>query len=199
MLKQIAFIVIFLFSLVSCFENFEKIPDNYIGDEHLLKQIKPDSTIEYWQIDYLSGFTPEKIFSDGNQNLSTQIPLHDNLNPEGIFKGYQPLDYNYRILYIENNKWHIVQNKDELKEFIGKIENEYEAFLIARIHDYAIDSDSKGNGFEQTQYGYKLKVMIYSICPETKQSIIVTVDTNGNLSKLKDSGYYLKSKDCITY
>ncbi|WP_144282045.1 hypothetical protein [Chryseobacterium echinoideorum] len=199
MLKQILYFVTILFSLISCKENFEKLPEKYRSDEYLLKQIKPNSKIQYWQIDYVTGFTPDKIFSSGNIKLSKQIPKPENQNLGGFFTGCQPLYCNYRILYIENNKWNFVQNKNELKEFINKIDNEYEAFLIARINDYDIDSNSKGNGFEKTKYGYKLKVMIYNSCPETKQSYIVTVDKNGKLNKLKDLGFYLKRGDCIVY
>lgn len=199
MLKQILSFAIILISLISCNENFEKLSEKFRSDEQLLKQIKPNSKIAYWQVDYITGFTPDKIFSHGNQNLSKQIPLPENQNLGGFFTGCQPLYCNYRILYLENNKWNFVQDKDELKEFIGKIDNQYEAFLIARINDYEIDSNSNGNGFEKTKYGYKLKVMIYNSCPETKQSYIVTVDNDGKLNRLKDLGYYLKSGDCIIY
>lgn len=199
MSKQILFFVIISYSLFSCNENFDKLPEKFRSDEQLLKQIKPNSKIEYWQLDYVSGFTPNKIFSSGNLNLVKQIPLPENQNGGGFFTGCQFSYCNYRILYIKNKRWNFVQDKNELKEFIGKIDNEYEAFLISRINDYEIDSNSKGNGFEKTNYGYKLKVMIYNSCPETKQSYIVTVDKNGKLNKLKELGYYLNSGDCIIY
>jgi len=199
MFKKILLIVIIIFSLISCNESFEKLPEKYRSDEYLLKQIKPSSKIEYWQIDYVTGFSPDKIFSSGNLNLSKKIPLPENQNLGGFFTGCQPLYCNYRILYIENNKWNFVQDKDELTKFIGKIDNEFEAFLIARINGYDIDSKSQGNGFKKTDYGYKLKVMIYNSCPETKKSFIITVDENGKLNKLKDLGYYLQSGDCIVY
>ena len=128
MFKQILIIGIIFFSLISCNENFEKLPEKYRSDEYLLKQIKPNSKIEYWQIDYVTGFYPDKIFSSGNLNLSKEIPLPENQNLGGFFTGCQPLYCNYRILYIENNKWNFVQDKDELTKFIGKIDNEFEAF-----------------------------------------------------------------------
>lgn len=185
--------------MVSCTENFQKLPEKFRSDENLLKQIRPNSEIVYWQIDYVYGFSPKKIFSSGNINISKQIPVPESQSLNGFFAGCQPSYCNYRILYIKDNQWSFVQDVDELKKFIGHVDNEYEAFLIARINDYDIDSDSKGNGFEKTKYGYKLKVMIYNNCPTTKQSYIVTVDKNGKLNRLKDLGYYLKSKDCIVY
>lgn len=196
--KILVYILIFL-SITSCTENFKKLSEKSRDDEYLLKQIKPSSKIDYWQLDYVTDLSPEKIFSNGNLLLAKQIPLPKNEKFGGFFTGCEPLYCDYRIRYIENKKWHFVPDKDELAKFIGKVDNEYEAFLIARINDYEIDSQSNGNGFLKTKYGYKLKVMIYNSCPESKRSIIVTVEENGKLDKLKDLGYYLQSRNCIVY
>ena len=199
MLKKIIFFIITLFLLTSCSESFQKLPEKNRSDEYLLEQIVPDSKVQYWQVDFVNGFRPNKKFAKGDMHLSKQISLPENQNFGDLFAGCQPVSCNYRILYIQDNKWEFVQNKEELKSFIGKIDNEYEAFLIARINDYEIDLNSNGNGFLKTDFGYKLKVMIYETCPETKQSFVVTVDENGKLDKLKDLGYYLKRKNCIVY
>ena len=88
MFKQILIIGIIFFSLISCNENFEKLPEKYRIDEYLLKQIKSNSKIEYWQIDYVTGFSPDKIFSSGNLGSIVQInPLFLLCNAsESIFK-----------------------------------------------------------------------------------------------------------------
>lgn len=199
MFKQIITLATVFFLIISCKENFENIPEEYTTKNFLLKQIKPSSKIEYWQIDYISLLTPNKIYSEGNQNLLKNIPFPENIKLGGFFTGCQPLQCNYRISYIENNKWNFVQDKSELEKFIGKIDNEFEAFLIAIINGYSIDSKPQGNGFVKTNNGYKLKVMLYNNCPETKKSFIVSVDKNGKLNIMKDLGYYSQKKDCIKY
>jgi hypothetical protein len=194
-------ILIILTSLIiSCSENFQKIPEKKSYDEELLKEIVPNQNVDYWQIDYIYGFTPKKIFSKGNTQLAKEIPLPDNQRSYGFFSGCQPDYCNYRILYIKDNKWNYIDNEEALAKFIDQIDNEKEAFLIARINDYDIDNNSpEGNGFKKTDDGYKLKVMIYKSCPESKQSFIVTVAKNGKLKNVENQGYYYKSKDCLVY
>jgi hypothetical protein len=132
-------------------------------------------------------------------NIFKTIPLNKNAF-NGFFSGCQPSYCAYRITYYQNNQWKIVDDEDKLKKFLGIIDNQYEAFIIAEINDYSIDpTNSKGNGFEKVNYGYKLKVMKYNSCPESKESIMVDVDKKGTLRQLKSLGFYLKSKNCIVY
>jgi len=188
-------ILTLIFFLNSCNESFTKLPEQETYDEELLKFIIPNKSVEYWQVDYVYGFSPKKIFSKGNAELAKQIPIPEVRTGNGFFSGCQPSYCNYRILYLKNKFWYYVQDTEELSNFIAEIDNEKEAFLIARINDYDIDSrSSKGN-----DYGYKLKVKKYVSCPESKEAFIVSVQKNRTLSKVKDLGYYYKSKNCIVY
>ncbi|WP_027382219.1 hypothetical protein [Epilithonimonas caeni] len=197
---KILSILILIFFLNSCNESFKKLPEQETYDEELLKFIIPNKNVEYWQVDYVYGFSPKKIFSKGNVELPKKIPIPEAKTENGFFSGCQPSYCNYRILYLKNKIWYYVQDTEELSKFIGEIDNEKEAFLIARINDYDIDTwSSKGNGFVKTDYGYKLKVNKYVNCPESKEAFIVSVQKNGILSKVKDLGYYYKSKNCIVY
>jgi len=197
---KIKFAIIFIsFSLYSCIGDFQKLPEKYQSDEELLKKILPNQKIQYWQVDYVMGFTPEKKFSSGNQSLADKIQVPKSEIRGGFFFGCQPLYCYYRILYLKNNTWYHLQDANELKNFIGDIDNEYEAFLIARINDYDIDSDYKANRFIKTDSGYKLKVMKYENCPESMQGFQITILNNGKIEYIKDLGFYYKSKDCIVY
>src|SRR5690606_28462008 len=105
-----------------------------------------------------------------------------------------------RIAFLENNVWKIVRSKEELKNFIGEIDNENEAYLIGKINDYSIDYYSeKGNGFLKSEDGYKIKMMIYNNCPESKESFTLFITNEGKIQNLKSNGFYLKSKNCIVY
>ena len=199
-MAKILLIIIFISTINSCSENFTKLSIKESSDEELLKAIIPTDNPQYWQIDYVYGFSPEKIFSKGNSKLAKKIPIPEAQSGNGFFSGCQPSYCNYRILYLKNKKWFYVQDKETLIKFIGKIDNEKEAFLIARINDYDIDNNSsKGNGYLRTNDGYKLKVNIYDSCPESKKAFILKIQTNGKLSKIEDLGYYYKSKNCVIY
>ncbi|UQB69589.1 hypothetical protein [Epilithonimonas zeae] len=166
-------ILILLFFLNSCNKNFTKLPEKETYDEELLKSIIPIKNVEYWQVDYVYGISPEKIFSNGNTELAKLIPIPEAKTGNGFFSGCQPSYCNYRILYLKNKNWYFVQSIEELREFIGKIDNEKEAFLIARINDYDIDyKSSKGNGFLKTNYGYKLKVNNIIVVQNLKKRLL---------------------------
>jgi len=191
-------LILFCLILISCNDNFEQLPESSFQDTFLLKNIQTNKEIVYLRIDEIFGFTPIKKEEVGDYNLSLKISIPEDQNYGSIFPGCQPMYCAYRIAYIENNRWNFVTNYDELKSFIGEIDNEYEAFLIARINDYEIDNTSDGNGFIKTKFGYKLKVMKYDICPQTKQGFIIHVYKNGDFKEIKALDIYFKSH-CIIY
>lgn len=192
--------------LTSCSENFEKLPSKYSDREGLLKKIEPGNKVQYWQLEYIpNNFDDSKnalvLYSSGKYgNQKEKMPLGKKFDFNGFFSGCNPSLCVYRITYLENNVWKIVRSEEDLKKFIGEIDNEFEAFLIGLINNYSIDGNSeKGNGFSKEENGYKIKMMLYKNCPESKESFTFFVDKTGKLSQLKSNGYYLKSKDCIVY
>lgn len=191
-------VIIFCLGFISCKESFEKLPDDSSRDIFLLKMIQTNKNIEYLRIDEIFGFSSLKKEEIGNYIRSLEFPIPENENYGSIFPGCQPMYCALRIAYIENNKWNFVTNYDELKLFINEIDNEYEAFLIARINGYEIDNVPYGNGFVKTNFGYKLKVMKYDICPQTKQGFIIHVYKNGDFREIKALDIYFKSH-CIVY
>lgn len=195
-----------LFFLASCSEKFEKLPEKYSNKEALLKKVKPDKNVQYWQLEHIPNHIDESknalvLFSAGKyEKTKMKIPESKKYDWNGFFSGCKPALCVYRITYLENNMWKMVNSEEDLKKFMGEIDNEQEAFLIGIINDYSIDSNSKnGNGFSKEKSGYKIKMMKYISCPESKESFTFFVDKNGKLSQLKSNGFYLKSSDCIVY
>ena len=76
----------------------------------------------------------------------------------------------------------------------------YEAYLIGKINEYDIDQNSEeGNGFVKQKDGYKLKMMKYNNCPESKESFTLSINNNVNIENTKSNGFYFKTTDCIIY
>ncbi|WP_133243379.1 hypothetical protein [Flavobacterium sp. 103] len=196
-MKKIILVVFLIF--LSCEDlKYKSLDSEKTGIENLLKKIIPNKNYEYWEINYVYGFTPKVIFSKGKKELKKKYNFEENNG--GFFTGCQPGYCNYNINFLENGKWHYIKEEKELARFINKIDNVEEAFLIARINEYDIDSnDKKGRSYTQTENGYKLKVMKYNSCPESKESFLVSIDSLGKLKQLENLGFYLKSKDCIVY
>ena len=163
----------------------------------MLKSINPnDDEIEYWEINYINLLEPEIIYSKGNNELSSTLNKEKYSN--GFFYGCEPLHCAYNIIYFKNGNWTSITSEQDLKNFIGKIDNEFEAFLIARINNFSIDMhDSKGNGFYKSDDSYFLYVMKYKSCPVSKESFLLEITEDGEIKSQKSLGYYYKSKDCI--
>ncbi len=200
-------ISIFLIIILNfCKETYQNYQTKNIDTEELLKNIISSKNVQYWQLEYFPNFQngnlPYKlIFSKGNydKKLIEKIPIIKN-DWNGFFYGCKPAFCAYRITYLENDKWKTVISEEQLKRFIDKIDNEYEAFIIAKINDYDIDINStKGNGYIKTDNGYKLKLMKYNSCPESKESFTMFIDKKGNLKNVESKGFYMKTKDCIVY
>ncbi|SDJ57564.1 hypothetical protein [Chryseobacterium jejuense] len=192
--------------LSSCSEKFQKLSSKESDPENLLKKIKPNNNVSYWQVEYFPDFVdetegPNIIFSKGNYSIETTVKPPNNTNDwNGFFTGCQPLFCAYRIVYLENDIWKTAKSEEDLKNFIGIIDNEYEAFLIGKINDYEIDSYSpEGNGFIKDKNGYNVKMMKYNSCPESKESFTLFINNSGKITATKSNGFYLKSKNCIVY
>src|SRR5262245_29738618 len=109
----------------------------------------------------------------------------------GFFSGCQPLYCAYRITYLKNNTWKIAQSEEDLKTFIGNVDNEYETYLIGEINDYSIDANSeKGNGYRKIRNGFKIKMMKYDNCPQSKESYTFFVGNDGTITNVKSLGFY---------
>jgi hypothetical protein len=200
-------LIIYFFGILflsSCSENFTKLSEQKSDIENLLKNIIPNKNIQYWQLESVPNWKDESknseiIFSKG-QSITKIKPLTNEKDWNGFFSGCQPSYCAYQITYLENDKWKTVKSEAELQSFIDRIDNESEAFLIGKINGYDIDFYSKkGNGFIKKENGYKIKMMKYNNCPESKESFSLFIEQNGKISESKSNGFYLKSKNCIIY
>ncbi len=204
MKTQLIIISLSILFLSSCNQKFEHLSERNSETEALLKKIEPNKDVEYWQLEYFPNHKTEDLdteilFSKGE--YSSKDSISENLrNFSGFFSGCQPSYCSYTITYLEKGKWKIVKSENELKKFIHEVDNVYEAYLIGRINGYLIDSYSeKGNGFIKQNNGFKLNMMKYESCPESKESFTFFVNRNGDIQDLMSNGFYLKTKDCIVY
>ena len=198
-MKAMLTLVVLIFCCSSCGDKLTSMAKGAIDDEELLKHIVPyDENVQYWEINYLDGQT-KVLASFGN--LGDEEPnklkfYHNSFS--GFFTGCQPLLCSYRIVFLKDGSWNFVESIEELKTFIGKVENVQEAFLLARMQGFRIDEKSDGNGYLKTEKGYKLKVMKYKSCPESKESFNVFINSDEIVS-VSSNGFYYSSGDCIVY
>ncbi len=190
--------ITFIFILNSCTPNFESLSIKEANTETLLKNIEPNDKVTYWQLERV--LSDSKVLFSKGEKPAEIIISNAKYDFNGFFVGCEPMFCAYRITYFENGRWGTVRTEQELKKFIDTVENVSEAFLIGKINDYMIDIKSDfGNGFIELKNGFKLNMMKYEICPESKESFTFFVTKNGTIENLKNNGFYMKSKDCIVY
>lgn len=195
---------VFIFSIlilfISCKEkaSYSSLTKEQASTEFQLKSINPnDDKIEYWEINYINLLTPETIYFTGDKEVEPSLEEREKI---GFFQGCHPMHCAYNIIYLKNDKWHLITSERDLRNFIGEVDNEFEAFLIAKIDNFSIDNhNEKGNGFYKSDKDYFLKVMKYKSCPESKESFLLKVTLDAEIESHKSLGYYYKSSDRITY
>jgi hypothetical protein len=190
-------VIILAFILNSCEEKYSSLTEKNTNVENLLTNIKPNKNIKYWQLEYFSvkkiKNIPDKIILKKGKYIN-ELPITE------FKRGFFGALISYRIIYFEDSQWKVVDNENLLKQFIGEIDNKYEAFLIAKINNYSIDSElQEGNGYIKTDFGYKIKVMKYKSCPVSKESFTMLITKDGQIENTKSNGIYFKSSDCISH
>jgi len=179
------------------YSSYKQIPSELIHQDSLFKYIIPDKSYTYWECVETSGVLllnyGDVIFYKGNQPFGVSFK-----NPGYGFWGSPPYSKIY-IPYIKDGEIGYVTSIDELKTFIGDIDNFQEAILLAETSDAVrVDTDMKGGAYKETSNGYELVLMHYNNCPETYEAIHFTVE-NSKILKKENLGVYKNPGGCWIY
>ena len=210
-MKSLAIILSFLF--LSCNNQkkaeetelkFSEIPYNLQSNylDSIAKKIIPNKTFKYWQYatfyqQYGTGNETYTVLAEGGdlklkKNVSTKI---EPMKLNGLFEGGHPSFRSNYLVVIENQKIKYVDTMEQLRDFIGKIDNLEEALLFAKTYGYVLSSKPKGKSYNFSNGVYKLHLIKYSdTYPES------TFRLRGELIELTiTSDGYMKSKSMETY
>ena len=175
---------------------FKKFPKDFDNVDSLIRFVTPGKNYTYWAFCQgpASEFNSIVVFSNGTKPDSIKFKSART----GLFGGCEPIVcFNY-IEYIDNGKVGYITTPAEFKEFLGSIDNLQEAVLLAKSQYYLDidDKNRKGGSFILENGIYKLRLVRYHLCPDTKESIEVTIDRSDGNSKTLSRGTYYKSKQC---
>lgn len=204
-------ILVLLVLLASCSEKsetekgetkFQKInyslKYNYL--DSIGKKIIPNENFEYWAYStYFQRYGDQKvsrtILREGGDTLAKK-KITQKFEPYGIFQGGHP---SYRCNYvtiIENQKVKYIRTDEELRNFIGKIDNLEEAILLAHSYGYLMDTELFASQYKKTENGYQLRLMKYHEFPLSKELIDIYIQKDGFI-KTRSLGIYKKGKEAI--
>ena len=118
---------------------------NYL--DSIGKKIVPNENFNYWAYStyyerYGDGKISQTILKEGGNKILKKS-ITEKFKPYGIFEGGHP---SYRCNYvtiIENQKVKYIRTDEELRNFIGDIDNLEEAILLAHTYGYQLDTELK--------------------------------------------------------
>ncbi|MCJ7934032.1 MAG: hypothetical protein MUW56_10450 [Chryseobacterium sp.] len=194
MIKAAARFTILLFLLLGTL-GYSQEKKKFSSIPNILQQIDPDPKVDSWVLVYNSYGKGEEIKTYGGDVRYTPQFSGFNLFPNE--------DSFYYIAYSTGGKISYVTNLEELKKFVGKIDNAQEAAIILTAEGYMVDEEFKdlaGNYHEdRANYYLELGKLTSNECPYRKTHYTLTVSkSTGEIVQVKDNGTYIElyNKKC---
>lgn len=191
-------------------QQFHQLKEGYCYD-NLLKNIIPNKNdIQNWGIikkNNDSIFSQDIIFTKEilDEKTSEKILKNDTtfgfILDEGIIDenssenkqifGCEYFGFTYSIFYLKNNQWYYIHQNKNLKEFIEKIDNAYEASIIAVLNGAVFNKmDKKCRGYLKTNDNYTIKAIKYSDINNCYACFNILIDKKGNIHYTKINKMY---------
>lgn len=103
------------------------------------------------------------------------------------------------IIAYRNAKAKYFSNEEELRNFIGFVDNLSEALLIIRTYGFWFDSSNIIGGAYKFDDNYiYLFASKFESCPIKKESFIIKINRKTQEIETKSNGVYYKSDNCYT-
>lgn len=182
MKKFTIFISIFLITNV-----FGQTKITFSNTESLLKEIKPDKSVNSWML-VSSEYGREKVIKSSNK-------LNDYAPQDSGFQLVKNDDQFYYIVYLEGSTLKYIKNTDNLKSFLGTIDSPEEAAILGILDGYILDEEFKnlaGNYVDKKDsYAIELGKITTTSCPFAKNHYELTINKkSGKITSVKDNGVY---------
>ncbi len=166
----------------------------YSNETYLLKNMIPNDKVDFWcLIENKDGKTTElKI-----------VGKKKDFEPQSSGFTFEHGDSFLYIIYGKNGTLNYITKKEDLKSFIGKIDNLEEATLLQLLDGYQIDYEYKniaGNYHEDANsYFFFFFLITSKECHFQKKHFTITIDKKmGTVSSIEDNGSYYEiyQKNC---
>ncbi|MCA6065815.1 hypothetical protein JI747_001410 [Chryseobacterium sp. RG1] len=175
--------------------DFKKIPEILDNTELLYPFILPDRKYEYWSV-FRNNQDPDKAVIYESQ-APEFMTINDPAPEKGFFQkclGENCFSY---LIACENSRSKYFSSEQQLRDFIGSVDNLPEAILIAQTYGFTFDSANLSGGAYKIEDHYiTLYLSKSKDCPLTKESFLVKVNRKTGKIDSKSKGIYLKTDDC---
>jgi len=175
--------------------DYRKIPDILDNAEYLYPFIVPDKEYGYWRV-LTNDPDPEKAVIYESQ-MPDFMTINEPLPEKGFFQqcmGNRCFSY---ILACKKDRSVYFSNEQQLRDFIGTVDNLPEAILLAQTYGFKIDTSNKLSGSYKIEDKHiYLYVSKSKGCPEMKESYFIKINRRTGKLESTNKGVYFKSENC---
>lgn len=174
--------------------DYKKIPTILDTIDYLYPFLKPDKQYGYWKV--LHNITdPEKSII-----YESQMPEYMTINEPAPSKGFfQECETEGCFSYIiacKSDRAQYFTTEQQLRDFIGSVDNIPEALLVAKTYGYSFDSKDKLGGSYKFENDYILMYLSKSQNnPDRKESFFIKINRKTGKLEAKGNGFYDKSDE----
>ncbi|MDN3693880.1 hypothetical protein QWZ06_17100 [Chryseobacterium tructae] len=178
-------------------DDYKKIPNILDTTEYLYPFIIPSKEYDYWRV-LTNDSDPDKAII-----YESQAPLYMTINEPAPEKGFfQKCIGNSCFSYIvacKKDRPVYFFTEEQLRNFIGTVDNLPEAILLAHTYGYSIDTQNRFTGsYKIDDHSISLYALQAKGCPVVKESFLIKINRKTGKLTAKSNGIYSKNEDCTT-
>ncbi|WES98056.1 hypothetical protein P2W68_00220 [Chryseobacterium arthrosphaerae] len=184
-----------LYSQIKVPDDYKKIPDILDTTDYLYPFIVPDKDYAYWRV--LSNdpdYEKAVIYESQAPDFMT---INEPVPEKGFFQkciGSNCFSY---ILACKNERAVYFSNEQQLRDFIGTVDNLPEAILLAQTYGYWVDTSNRFSGTYKIEDHYiSMYLMQSKGCPAVKESFLIKINRKTGKLAAKSNGIYAKDSNC---
>ena len=164
--------------------DFKKIPEILDNTELLYPFIIPDKKYEYWSV-LRNNPDPDKAIIYESQ-APKNMTINDPTAEKGFFQKCLGEDCFSYLIACENSRSKYFSNEQQLRDFIGFVDNLPEAILIANTYGYTVDANNTmSSSYKIEDKHISLYLSKLKNNSEVKEFYLITIDRK--TGKLKAS------------
>ena len=167
---------------------YQKIPEILDNPELLYPFIVPDKKYDYWSV-FRNNPDPDKAIIYESQ-APDFMTMNDPAPTKGFFQKCLGEDCFSYILACENGRTLYFSNEQQLRKFIGFVDNLPEAILVANTYGYIVDT---GNILSSSYKIDKEHISLYLTKftnSTSKESFLIIINRKTGKLEVKNSSTY---------
>lgn len=175
--------------------DFKKIPEILDNIDLLYPFIVPDKDYAYWRV--LNNDTDYEKAVIYESQAPDFMTINEPVPERGFFQkcvGNNCFSY---ILACKNERAVYFSNEQQLRDFIGTVDNLPEAILLAKTYGYSVDTQNLFTGsYKMDDRHISMYLMQSKGCPAVKESFLIKINRKNGKLEAKSNGVYSKNEDC---